>query len=256
MTDAYEIDNSFAGDLKRVITWQYDQAGNLIGALGILGGFFAASTEGFWDGFRKMMDIADIADGEAVSEFGLAVWGKLLGAPRPVVSYKAEGETAEAQHPMSAELYRRLLVGRFRLANDNASFAAYLRFCGFVFEGKVKPVDGYDMSIAFEWAGDDAPTEDADLEMKAALTQVPDVVFGFPAGVRSSEEDDGFVFGFAEQVRPVTTGQKVVENQTTATKEYAYVKNGYAYVRTHRDFKIGNFNPDTPAPFAWDRFAR
>ncbi len=257
MTDRYAIDNSFDGDLKRVITWQYDQAENLIAFLGVFKGFFADSTEDFWEGFRKAMDIANAEGSGSVSEFGLAVWGKLLGIPRPVVSYQAEGEAAAAQHPMSADFYRRLLVGRFRLANENASMDAYIRFCDYVFgEGKVTATDGYDMSLKFTWTGDAALTTDADREMKSAVESIPDVVFAFPAGVRSSDERDAFVFGFAEQVRPATTGQKVIDDQTTATKEYTYTKNGYTYSRTHTDFKIGNFNPDTPAPFAWDRFAR
>lgn len=257
MTDRYAIDNTFDKDLKRVITWQYDHAANLIEMLGVFGRFFDASTREFWDGFREALDIANAEGGDTVSEFGLAVWGKLLGIPRPVVSYKAEGETAAAQHPISADFYRRLLVGRFRLANENASMDSYIRFCNYVFgSGKVTAVDGYDMSLKFVWTGDAAPSTNADMEMKAAVEDIPDVIFRYPTGVRSSDELDGFVFGFAEQVRPATTDQKVVESQTVATKEYTYTKNGYTYTRKHTDFRIGNFNPDTPAPFAWDRFAR
>lgn len=254
MIEAYEIDNSFAADLKKVITWQYDHAENLISLLSILGDYFDITTRAFWDCFRKMLDISK--DGE-VSDFGLAVWGKLLGIPRAYVEYQASGEPSASQHALTSSFYRRLLIGRFRLMNENGSISAYKRFCDFVFgAGKVKPIDGYDMSLTFSWVGSSSPSQDEDKEMKAAVETIPEVIFTWPSGVRSSVESDDFVFGFAEQVRPTTTEQKVVDNQTTGTKTYTYTVNGYTYTKRHRDFKIGNFNPDTPATFAWDRFSR
>lgn len=254
MIEAYSIDNSFADDLKRVITWQYDHAENLISVLNVLGDYFDVSTREFWDVFR---DALDISKENGVSDFGLAVWGKLLGIPRAVIEFQASGESSVSKHPMSTSFYRRLLIGRFRLMNENGSISAYKRFCDFVFgDGKVRPVDGYDMSLTFSWRGSSAPSKDEDKEMKAAVETIPDVLFSWPSGVRSSIEDDGFVFGFAEQVRPVTTAQQVIDNQTTGIKTYTYSANGYVYTKRHRDFKIGNFNPATPAPFAWDRFSR
>lgn len=194
------MDNSAEKDLNRAITWQFDGATRLVGIISMLKSFFSQSVETLYDGIIPAMDLSDK---DAVNDFSLAVWGKLLGVPRPMIL--ADESDPETAAPMSSELYRRVLLARFRLMNSNASPQAYRDFVTTVFGDLVAFMDGEDMSISFSFQKVVNLT-DEEKEMRNALLQVPDSIFAYPAGVKSSEQDDGPVFGFAEQVRPSIGG--------------------------------------------------
>lgn len=132
---------------RAVILWQYDQSPNLIGLIDGLNGISERTVTDFWDYFaEKVMDI-DNAD-----EFGLEVWGRLLGLPRPTIGYRgAASETGEydeygtwAMRKISDDLYRRLLKGRFFMLTRPPTPANYNELLAFIF-GKLT------QSNAFMW---------------------------------------------------------------------------------------------------------
>lgn len=192
------IDNSIFADLCRTITWQFDNATNLIGIImayykndveqpGIIKGFYDQSTNQFWnDVLRGTIDISTADD------FGLAIWGKLLNCPRVTIKKNlAVGIVEDTILPK--ELYRKLLIGRFRMLNKNASVEAYCDYIDEVYDGEVKVIDNHDMSITFE------ATDDLDALTKEFVTNFPEVAFVYPSGVKDNTEATGLVFGFDGQ---------------------------------------------------------
>ena len=193
------IDNSASADIDRVITWQFDKATNLIGVLSLFKDFFKQSTQDAWDLAGKRLDITKIDNAD---DFTLSIWGKLLGIPRPLI--RSDEDDPSTAEPMSSALYRKILIARFRLANTNASVQAYRDFVSYIFGNTVAFIDGEDESISFVFQKTTNLTDD-EKEMRNAIQQVPDAIFAYPAGVKSSDQDNGPVFGFAEQVRPKIT---------------------------------------------------
>lgn len=186
----FNLDNSGDSDLKRVILWQYDLAEKFVGWVGIFRGFFYYSTQLFWDSMPQRINIS-VA--ENLEEFALSIWGTMLGVGRPVVTVDGVKRT------ISSELYRRMLLGRFQLACSNASKSAYEKFVDLVFGDNVSVTDNGDMSMDFTWIGPANPTTDSEKEMKAVVENKSDLVFLYPAGVKSHDESNDSIFGFEEQ---------------------------------------------------------
>lgn len=218
-----QIDNSASADMERVITWQFDKATHLIGILSMFKDFFAQSTENAWDLAGKRLDVTNVSNAD---DFTLSLWGKLLGIPRPMIYADDDDPTTGVE--MSSELYRKILIARFRLANTNASVQAYRDFVSFIFGSTVAFIDGEDGSISFAFQKT-ANLTDAEKEMRNAILQVPDVIFAYPSGVKSSDQDDGPVFGFAEQVRPAITS----EDGQTVDAGYQQTVGTYVIVRIY-----------------------
>lgn len=214
------IDNSADRDLNAVVTWRFDNASNLIGIIEMFKKFFTSAVDVPWTNFYK--DLA-IADGEDVKPYALAMWGKLLGIERPELTY----EDAPEKRTMSAKLYRKILIGRFRLANSNASLSSYVDYVKFVFGTSVSIVWSRRMDLKVEWNKTGDLTEEED-EQKRAVEQFPDIVFAYPAGVKNSTRSGGPVLGF--------DGQQVDSPSAF----------------TYGEFSIDNFSSTT---FSWDRKA-
>lgn len=207
------INNSVEEELNKVILWQYDNASNLCALIGtsesdgaktrgLLPQFFFDSTESFWNAIAKRFNISNPEDAD---DFSLSIWSRIIGIGRPSIIID-DGRVA-----ISTELFRRIVIGRIRLLQSNASLDAYQRFVEYVFDGNVTAIDNQDMSISFAWTGGE-PTEDIDIEAKALFDQNKDSVIAYPSGIKSSEQSIGPVFGFAEQVR--TDGD---DNQIVST---------------------------------------
>ena len=193
-----EVDNSIFSDLSKCITWQYDKAHNLVGLImaykdslnvvqkGIIKGFFDISTNGFWTNWR--LNIIDI---DNANDFGLAIWGKLLGVPRPTLA--EDTELGTEQQTLPTDIYRKLLKARFRLFGGDATMVAYEEYVQTLFNGNVKIDNPGDMSLIF--------TEKDGLSNieKAFIRQYRDIAFVFPSGVKDNVDATGLVFGFKEQ---------------------------------------------------------
>lgn len=179
------VDNSIFADLSRVITWQYDNASNLISLIMMMKKFYDSSTNVFWTNWR--LNVIDIDNAD---DYGLAIWGKLLSCPRPEI--KAVPSAGIEQQTLPKELYRKLLKGRFRLLNGNASMNDYCDYVDTVFGGKVTVASGGSMDMTFT-----ATQQLSEIE-KAFINQYPDIAFIYPAGVKDNVDADGLFFGFAK----------------------------------------------------------
>lgn len=178
------IDNTDAGSIKRTILWQYEHAPHIREMLLSFHDFFKASTTDLYDRLPIELNLSD----ENIGDYGLSVWGDILGVRRPILTYRLQGASEETSQPMSRELYRKILLGRLRLSERDASVPSYIEFVTFVFNGNVSVVDGIDMSISF--------IENGELndEEYAAISQCPDVVFMLPSGVRDNEHSNSKMF--------------------------------------------------------------
>lgn len=203
--DAYRIDNSILEEFAKCITWQYDNAKNIIGFVisytdgegnvcgGVLKGFFDESTNGFWTNWR--LNVIDIDNAD---DFGLAIWGKLLNCPRVYLANDDELDVGPQTLPSS--IYRKLLKAKFKLLGSNATIPDYQEYVQTLFNGHVNISNPGDMSLIF--------TEGTGLTNieKAFIRQFYDVAFSFPAGVYDNTDAAGLIFGLADDDGDVPTG--------------------------------------------------
>ena len=161
-------------ELDRVILWQYDNS-NLVGFVQLLADFLGQSTKQFWEDWQS-----DVVNVDTANDFGLAVWGKVLGIERPVISTGT----------ISTELFRKIVKARFELMNSSAAISDYIKYVDAIFgEGMVTVTDGNDMSISFgKYTG-----EDEELAELSVENLIP-----YPAGVRDNAEASGRFLAFVE----------------------------------------------------------
>ena len=180
---AYNIDNTDGGDIERCITWQYDHATKVCGFIDMLKDFFNASTEDLWGSIFSSVSDIDTAD-----DFGLAVWGKILGVTRPQLSYEGEN------HLMSSNLFRNVLKCRARILNSAGTVPDYEKNLALVFgDGEVQVIDNHDMSVTFSSDMGHMTTEQSSL-----FTQCLDIVTPLPAGVyRTDTGSVGKIFALS-----------------------------------------------------------
>ena len=204
------IDNSIEKDLRRTISWQFDNATHLVGIIQMLIDFYDQSTKDFWNKISGGFDISD----PNVDDFDLSRWGKLLGIRRPVITYEEE----PLQRTMSRELYRLIILGRGRLLHSDASVDSYIRYVKLVFGNDVRVDYRMDMSIGFTYTKE-GELSNSDLEKKLAIEQFPEVVFAYPSGVKSNEVPLGPIIGFEGQ-NPVANDDP--ETETLGNGSYSW----------------------------------
>ena len=196
------IDNTADSDLSRTITWQYDNAENLIATIGMLKDFFGKSVSDLWDSIAAGVNIS--IPGEA-SDFDLAKWGKLLGVECPVLTIGGASVT------MKSEAYRRILVARFRLLNSDATTEDYITFIKYIFGEAVEISYNDNMALTFSYVGNvPQSTNSVEYHLYAAFNQFPDTIFIYPAGVRSNVQSSGPIVAFEEQAEYGTHTSVVV----------------------------------------------
>lgn len=166
--------SAISEELDRVILWQYDNS-NLVGFVQLLADFLNQSTKQFWEDWQR-----DVVNINTANDFGLAVWGKILGIERPVISTGS----------ISTELFRKIVKARFELMNSSATTADYIKYVNSIFgEDSVSVTDGNNMSLSFgEYTGEDE--ELAELSIESLIP--------YPAGVRDNSEADGMFLAFVE----------------------------------------------------------
>lgn len=195
------IDNSIENDLRKVISWQFDNATHLVGIVQMLIDFYDQSTKELWNKISSGIGIAD----PNVDDFDLSRWGKLLGISRPVITYEEE----PVQRTMSKELYRLIILGRVRLLHSNASIDSYLSYVKLVFGNDVRIDYRMDMSIGFTYTKQGDLT-DSDLEKKLAIEQFPELILAYPSGVKDNIIPLGPILGFDGQ-EPIDDKDPIIE---------------------------------------------
>ena len=180
--NAHTNDNSSSAELDKCITWQYDKATNLVAFIGMLGDFFAQSTESLWDSWKAKVNDIGTAD-----DFGLSVWGKILNCRRPIINIGGNDVN------LGTEKYRAVLKARAQLLASHGTVPDYKAYIETAFDGHFIVQDGNDMGITF------VATNDATDEEVALADQFPDIAFLFPCGARSSSVTDPASIGFKGQ---------------------------------------------------------
>lgn len=196
------MNNSIKDELNRVITWQYDNSTNLIAIVMSLEHYYEESTEKFWDSW-----VDDVVNIDTATDFGLAVWGNILGVKRFVRT--ASGE------PVSTELYRKILKARAKLLDGNASMKDYCEFAYEIFGDKVIVSDGLDMSLTFADDGLDGE------ELEVFTDHLDDIV-PYPTGVHDNNPSDSCVFGLEDQDPAMDSDPQIggLDDSTFAWKDF------------------------------------
>lgn len=186
------IDNSIDADLNKVIIWQYDNATNLVALITAFKDFFRQSTEEFWNSLSVS---TFLSDPDSVNEYGLALWGAILDLDRPILNYKADGETSASDHLLSASLYRTLLLARLHALQKSATLVTLIEYANEVFgDGNITVADNGNMSITYYVASGKTLSAEA----TALIEQYPKIAFMWPAGVYDGTSADGLRFWLAE----------------------------------------------------------
>ena len=181
------IDNSCEKELNKCITWQFESSEKLIGIVQTAIDFSNNYIRDFWDSYIK-----DIANIDTATDFGLSVIGIKLNIPRPIVLIDNERKS------ISTELYRAILKAKVKLLEGNGSIAGYKEYIASVFGAdNVTVVDNFDMSISFTINSTNTLSD----EQKAVIEQCKDIIFAYPAGVRTNDVGDGIIFGLDGQQR-------------------------------------------------------
>ena len=130
----FKIDNSLC------YLWQYDNANNLKSLMDNKAKFFEDNVEKFFlDYFSNIFNI------KTANNFGLELWGVILGVPRP--QYTNENEEVVS---FSDDMYRKLLLAKVLKFNINGSVAEINDYLGFIFDDPEKVVylkNNYDMTV-------------------------------------------------------------------------------------------------------------
>lgn len=208
MSDTVTIDNSANGDMKRVITWQFDNASKLRDTIYIFRDFFNASIKNVAD---KVESVVNFAGVETADDYALSTWGRLLGVDRPTVLVNG------VETPLLTEAYRKLLVARFRLLNSDASAVAYGDFLTALFGNSVQITQDGGMALKFSYTGT-APSEGntEEYHLYRLFIDKPDAIFVYPAGVKDDTKSDGPVFGFDGQFVYMENGVPAVKQNYAA----------------------------------------
>lgn len=187
-----QIDNSDSGYIERTILWQYDNAEHLKDIILSFKSFYDKSTKEHYDNLRGRLNLSD----PNIDAYGLAVWGKILNTNRPNLTYIDEGTNEEVTRSLSKGVYRKILLGKIKLFEGSATLKEFAEYIKSIFGDCVICTDGLDMSLRFD--KNLSPTTPLSPELDALITQAPDVVFVYPAGVRSSEHSKSDMFCLAE----------------------------------------------------------
>ena len=118
----HKADNSLR-NLGKTVLWQYDKAYRLLSLLKHLQVLYYCAIEKFWDVWNsKVLDI------DNSGTFGNALWGRILGVKRPVVTGRSG-----YRHELSASVYRMLLKGTYFLLGAGCGFDSLVSYLEIVF---------------------------------------------------------------------------------------------------------------------------
>lgn len=198
------IDNSV--DLLEPILWQYDNAPNLIAFRDLLRDFSTQYTTQFWDNF-----VTDVFTLDTANEFGLSVWGVLLGVPRVV---------NKDENKISLEVYRKVLKAKLFILGSNCSTAAFNKYINMVYGSKCSISDGYINQIvnSNDEVIDEYPSSKeaskgdyyinrtmtmvynfaTDYDLDKDLVAVKDIMVVYPAGVKDNDGHNDLLIGLNE----------------------------------------------------------
>lgn len=177
MANIYQYDPSI--DLLKHIFWQYNNAPAFNSIINAKQSWFNTNQTKYWqDWVNNVLNIT------TANDYGLAIWGILLGIPR---TYLVGGNSMS----LSTDQYRAVILARLRLIKMRATVPEINNLLQFLFGkyGKAYVIDNHNMSMTYHFDFNLTPLQITVLQNVTLLPR--------PAGVEISIValgDD--VFGF------------------------------------------------------------
>lgn len=177
MANIYQYDPSI--DLLKHIFWQYNNAPAFNSIINAKQSWFNTNQKEYWlDWVNNVLNIT------TANDYGLAIWGILLGIPR---TYIVNGDNMS----LNTDQYRAVILARLRLIKMRATVPEINSLLQFLFGkyGKAYVVDNFDMTMTYHFNFNLTPLQIAVLQNVTLLPR--------PAGVEINIValgDD--VFGF------------------------------------------------------------
>ena len=171
------IDNSIADDMRRVITWQYDNATRLIGLVAMIKSFYDTAVGGAWN---KSID--SVFNLYGADSFGLSVWASNLGLNRPTYTPASTGEST----PISDRFFGNLLKGRMFMLRSNFSTDQICQYLQIVYNHRFAVYDNLSASVTFKPYNKTGETVTRYEEEDWLAANHPEIAFVCPAGVSMS----------------------------------------------------------------------
>lgn len=166
-------------DLKKHIFWQYNNAPAFTSLINAKQDWFNTNQVNFWNNW-----VNDVLNIQTATDYGLTIWGILLGVPRTYIVNNVE--TA-----LSTEQYRSVILARLKLLHIRGTVPEINSLLKFLFGkyGKAYVTDNFDMTITYHF---NFMLSDLQIAVLETVTLLPR-----PAGVKAIiVSSDGKVFGF------------------------------------------------------------
>lgn len=177
MTTIFEYDPSI--DFEKHIFWQYNNSPAIKSLINAKQQWFNENQVNYWtDWVRDVLNIT------TANDYGLAIWGILLGIPRV---YDVGGVSTT----LNTEQFRTVILARLKLLHMRGTVPEINSLLDFLFGkyGKAYVVDNYDMTLTYRFNFNLSPLQIAVLQTVTLLPR--------PAGVEISLVSlDDEVFGF------------------------------------------------------------
>lgn len=177
MLTIFEYDPTI--DLTKHIFWQYNNAPAFNSLVNSKQSWYQINQTKYWKNWiNNVLNIA------TANDYGLAIWGILLGIPR---TYLVNGNNMS----LSTSQYRAVILARLRLIKMRGTIPEINSLLEFLFSkyGKAYVVDNYDMTMTYHFDFNLSPLQIAVLQNVTLLPR--------PAGVEINVVTLGDdVFGF------------------------------------------------------------
>lgn len=166
-------------DLTKHIFWQYNNAPAFTSLVNSKQGWFNTNHVNYWQDW-----VANVLNIQTANDYGLSIWGILLGVPR---TYDVNGSEVS----LNTEQYRTVILARLRLIKMRGTIPEINSLLKFLFSkyGKAYVVDNYNMTMTYHFDFNLTALQIAVLTsitllprpagVKIALVAAGDEVFGF-----------------------------------------------------------------------------
>lgn len=177
MTTIFEYNPSI--DLTKHIFWQYNNAPALNSLINSKQSWYNENQTDYWTNWVK-----NVLNITSANDYGLAIWGILLGIPR---TYLVDGENIS----LSKEQFRTVILARLRLLHMRCTVPEINKLLKFLFGkyGKAYVTDNFDMTMIYHFNFNLTALQIAVLQnvtllprpagVKQILVALGDNVFGF-----------------------------------------------------------------------------
>ena len=120
-------------NLDECYLWQYDKSTNLKSLMDKKYDFYKTYVNDFLANWKEQVFAISTAN-----DFGLDVWGMILGRARPTYTHTEDGVSQTL--PISDDLYRKVLIGEIMCMNTTGSVYDLNAYLNYIFGGEGKTI--------------------------------------------------------------------------------------------------------------------